>query len=79
MGPFRPVSLRREVEATLASFQWSIKPSGLKTSGRCFFKTPLDTINVIFAAPERTGSCPSRVMSVSRSPTEESSLMPKRA
>ena len=27
---------------------------------------PLGTINVIFAAPERTGSCPSRVMSVAR-------------
>ena len=27
---------------------------------------PLGTINVIFAAPRRTGSCPSRVMSVTR-------------
>ena len=37
------------------------------------------TINIIFAAPGRTRSCPSRVMSVSRYPAEESSSMPKRA
>ena len=42
-------------------------------------RLPLGTINVIFAAPGRTGSCPSRVMSVSRSLVEEYSSMPKRA
>ena len=40
---------------------------------------PLGTINVIFAALGRTGSSPSRVMSVSRLPAEDSSLGPKRA
>ena len=39
----------------------------------------LGTINVIFTAPGRIGSCPSRVMSVSRYLAEESSSMPKRA
>ena len=39
---------------------------------------PLGTINVIFAAPRRTGSCPFRVMSVSCCPDEGFSLMPKR-
>ena len=39
----------------------------------------LGTINVIFTAPGRIGSCPSRVMLVSRYPAEESSSMPKRA
>ena len=29
-------------------------------------RPPLGTINVIFATPGRTGSCPSRVMSVAR-------------
>ena len=29
-------------------------------------KPPLGTINVIFAAPDRTGSCSSRVISVAR-------------
>ena len=38
----------------------------------------LGTINVIFATPGRTGSCPFRVMSVSRYLAEESSSMPKR-
>ncbi|XP_065626371.1 uncharacterized protein LOC136066256 [Quercus suber] len=40
---------------------------------------PLGTINVIFAAPGRTGSCPSRVMSVSQCSEEGSSSRPKRA
>ena len=38
----------------------------------------LGTINVIFAAPGRTGSCPSRIMSVSCCSGEDSSSMPKR-
>ena len=41
-------------------------------------RLPLGTINVIFAAPGRTGSCPSRVMSVSCYPAEESNSMPMR-
>ena len=40
---------------------------------------PLGTINVIFAAPGRTGSCPSRVMFVARLSSEEGSHEPKRA
>nr|XP_023877989.1 uncharacterized protein LOC111990456 [Quercus suber] len=43
------------------------------------FKPPLGTINVIFAAPRRTGSLPSKVMSVARSPTMDSYQDPKRA
>ena len=39
---------------------------------------PLGTINVIFATLGRTGSCPSRIMSVSCCSGEDSSLMPKR-
>ena len=42
-------------------------------------RLPLGTINVIFAAPGRARSCPSRVLSVSRSPAEEYSLISKRA
>ena len=41
-------------------------------------KPPLGTINVIFAAPRRTGSCPFRVMSVARLPVEDSNLEPMR-
>ena len=40
---------------------------------------PLGTINVIFAAPGRTGSCPSRVMSVARLSSEDTSHEPKKA
>ena len=36
-------------------------------------------MNVIFAALGRTGSCPSRLMSVARLPAEDSNLEPKRA
>ena len=39
----------------------------------------LGTINIIFAAPGRTGSCLSRVMSVARLPSEDTSREPKRA
>ena len=41
-------------------------------------RPPLGTINVIFVAPGRTGSCPFRVMSVSCCPNEGSSSMPKK-
>ena len=41
-------------------------------------RPPLGIINVIFAALRRTGSCPSRVMSISCCPDEGSSSMPKR-
>ena len=41
--------------------------------------SPRGTINVIFAAPGRTGSCPTRVSSVSRFPAEDRSQALKRA
>ena len=41
-------------------------------------RPPLGTINVIFAAPRRTGSCPSRIMLVSCCPDDGSNSMPKR-
>ena len=40
---------------------------------------PLGTINVIFAAPGRTGSCSSRVMSVARLSSKDTNHEPKRA
>ena len=42
-------------------------------------RPPLGTINVIFAAPGRTGSYPSRVMSVTRVSTKDNNSKPKRA
>ena len=40
---------------------------------------PLGTINVIFATPGRTGSCPSRVMSIGRLSSRDINQDPKRA
>ena len=42
-------------------------------------RPPLRMINVIFTAPGRTGSCPSRIMSVARPSTENSNSKPKKA
>ena len=57
---------------------WVNRPIlGLKE--RLLQDPPLGTINVIFAAPSRTGSCPSRVMSVARLSFEDTSHELKRA
>ena len=42
-------------------------------------RPPLGTINVIFAAPGRTGSCSSKVMSMARLSSEDTCHEPKRA
>ena len=42
-------------------------------------RPPLETINVIFAVPGRTGSCPSRIMSVARLSSGDINQDPKRA
>ena len=57
---------------------WVDRPIlGLKE--RLLQDPPLGTINVIFAAPSRTGSCPSRVMSVAGLSFEDTSHELKRA
>ena len=47
--------------------------------GNASSRPPLGTINVIFNAPRRTGSYPSRVMFVARLPIENSNSEPKKA
>ena len=42
-------------------------------------RSPLGTINVIFATPSKTGSCPFQVIFVARLPSESNDLKPKRA
>ncbi|XP_030922982.1 uncharacterized protein LOC115949853 [Quercus lobata] len=42
-------------------------------------RPPVGTVNVILAAPGRTSTCPSRVLSVAQLLAEESQLEPKRA
>ena len=53
--------------------------AGSEVRGDASSRLPLGTINIIFAAPGRTGSCPSRVLSVSRPPAEDHSQALKRA
>ena len=52
--------------------------AGSASQGNAESKPPLDTINVIFAAPGRTGSCLSSVMSVSCYSDDECNSAPKR-
>ncbi|XP_075662946.1 uncharacterized protein LOC142632428 [Castanea sativa] len=52
--------------------------SGSVNQGNNASRPPLGTINVIFATPRRTGSCPTKVMSVSRTLAEEYHSEPKR-
>ena len=52
--------------------------TGSEFRGDASSRASLGTINIIFATPRRTGSCPSRVMSLSRYPNKGSSSMPKR-
>ena len=42
-------------------------------------RPPLETINVIFVAPSRTGSCPSRIISVAHLSSGDINQDPKRA
>ena len=44
-----------------------------------FLRSPIGTINVILAAPGRTSSCPSRVMSVAQLSTEDDNRESKKA
>ena len=56
-----------------------VSQAGFEVLGDTSSRLPLGTINVIFAAPGRTGSRHSRVLSVSRSPAEDHSQALKRA
>ena len=53
--------------------------AGSEMRGDASSRLHLGTIDVIFAAPGRTGSCPSRVLSVFRPPAEEHCQSSKRA
>ena len=52
---------------------------GSRFQGNAFSRAPSGTINVIFTAPGRTGSHPSREMFVAQPPVEDSRPEPKRA
>ena len=78
VGPCRLTGPGREIKATLASFQWPGSQTGSEFREDASSRLPFGTINVIFTALRRTGSCPSKVMSVSRYPVEEFNSMSKR-
>ena len=65
--------------------QFLYQPNGQRdqlrsgAQGNASLRPLLSTINVIFAAPERTGSYPSRVISVTQLPAEDSNSKPKKA
>ena len=52
--------------------------SSSTSQGNTTPKLPLGTINVIFAAPGRTGSFPSKIISISCYSDEDSNSRPKR-
>ena len=78
MGPFGLVGPRRKVEATVAPFQWPGGADRFGSQKNASSRLPLRMINVIFAAPSRIGSCPSRVMFVAWLSTEDNNSEPKR-
>ena len=78
MGSFGTIGPRGEVKAFLHHSSGRGGQSSSAFQGNAAPKPPLGTINVIFAALGRTGSCPSRIMSVSCYSDEDSNSMPKR-
>ena len=66
------------METPFASLQWPRRQANSAFWGNITPRPPLGTINVIFVAPGRTGSCPFRIMSVSCCSGESSGPMSKR-
>ena len=79
MESSRETSRRWKVTIVLYWFNGQGDHAGSRAQGNASSRPPLGTINVIFAAPGKTGSHPSRVMPMARPPTEDSNFEPKRA
>ena len=79
MEPSGATGQRGNVTTVLVPTQRTRRPNKVKGLREHFFRLLLGTINVIFAAFRRTASQPSRVMSVTQLPIEESNRMLKRA
>ena len=78
MRSFGTIGPRREAKASLTSLNGRGSQTNSAFHGNATPRPPLGTINVIFTAPARTRSCPSRIMLVFCCSDEDSSLMPKR-
>ncbi|XP_050254918.1 uncharacterized protein LOC126700773 [Quercus robur] len=68
-----------KLKQLLHHFSGRVSQAGSKMRGDASSRLPLSTINVIFVAPGRTGSCPSKVLSVFRPPAEDHCQASKRA
>ena len=79
MGSFRPTHPRGKIKTVAASFQWSGSQANSGSQRDIPSRPPLGIINVIFTAPGRTGSCPSRIMFVARLSSGDTNQDPKRA
>ncbi|XP_050249055.1 uncharacterized protein LOC126696339 [Quercus robur] len=71
--------LERRLKQLLHHYSGQAGQTGSNPRRDSSSRPPMGTINVIFAALGRIGSCPSRVMSVARLSTEDSNSEPKRA
>ena len=74
-----PVGSRRKVETPPTSFKRSSELGTQEPRRDATLRPHVGTINTILAAPGRTGGYPSRVLSVTQLPAEESQPGPKRA
>ena len=68
-----------KLKSLLHHFNGQGNHTSLDSQKNAHSRLPLGTINVIFTAPKRTGSYPSRVMSVARLSADEDDSEPKRA
>ena len=69
----------RKLKHLLHHSSGRVNQAGSEIRGDASSRLPLDTINVIFAAPGRTESCPSRVLLVCRPLAEDHCQALKRA
>ena len=76
LGPARP---RGQVKKLLHHSSGQGSQAGSESQRDIPSRPLLGTINVIFAAPDRTGSCPSRIMSVARLSSGDTNQDLKRA
>ena len=79
MGSLGLAGLREKLKQLLHHSSGQAEQTVLDPQRDVSSRPPLGTINVIFVAPNRTSSCPSRLMSVAQLSPEDNNLEPKRA
>ena len=79
MGSFGPAGPRRKTKSLLHHSSGQGNQTSSDSQKNAPFRPPSGTINVIFVAFRRTGSYPTKVMSVARLSVDEDGSEPKRA